>query len=54
MVKNEVATPSILPNVEITAKPIGPQLHAPAADQIMEPNNPPPIFLVVPRKILMR
>jgi len=32
------------PNVEITANPIGPQLQAPAAAPITEPNMPPLIF----------
>ena len=34
----------IEPNVEITANPIGPQLHAPAIEPIIEPKILPPIF----------
>ena len=44
MVKNAVAVAPTEPNVEITANPIGPQLHAPAAVPIIEPKIPPPIF----------
>ncbi len=54
VVKNEVAIPPMLPNVEITAKPIGPQLHAPAAAPTNEPNTLPPIFLFEVRIILIR
>ena len=32
------------PNVEITANPIGPQLHAPATEPTIEPKILPPIF----------
>ena len=34
----------IEPNVEITANPIGPQLHAPAIEPTIEPKILPPIF----------
>ncbi len=44
MVRNAVAVAPTEPNVEITANPIGPQLHAPAAAPIIEPKIPPPIF----------
>ena len=43
----------MLPKVEISAKPTGPQLHAPAAAPIKEPNTPPPIFLAEFFKILI-
>ena len=44
MVKNAVAVAPTEPKVEITANPIGPQLHAPAAAPIIEPRILPPIF----------
>ncbi len=53
VVKKDVAIPPMLPNVEITAKPIGPQLHAPAAAPINEPITLPPIFLLEVRIILI-
>lgn len=34
----------IEPNVEITANPMGPQLHAPAIEPTIEPKILPPIF----------
>ena len=44
MVRNADALAPTEPNVEITANPMGPQLHAPAATPIIEPKIPPPIF----------
>ena len=54
LVKKEEAVAPILPNVEMIANPIGPQLHAPATEPIKDPNNPPPIFFFEPLKILIR
>jgi len=45
LVKKAVAVPPMVPNVEITANPIGPQLHAPADAPSIDPNRLPPIFL---------
>ncbi|CAE6501532.1 hypothetical protein NUZ5A_51171 [Candidatus Nitrosotenuis uzonensis] len=45
-VKNDVATPPAAPNVEIIAKPTGPQLHAPAETPTSEPMKLPPILRV--------
>ena len=39
--------PPTVPKVEITAKPIGPQLHAPADAPIIKPKNPCPIFFML-------
>ena len=54
MVRNAVAVAPTEPNVEITANPIGPQLHAPAAAPIIEPKTPPPIFCFDFLSILIR
>jgi len=43
MVRSEVATPPIVPNVEIIANPTGPQLQAPADAPMIEPIKLPPI-----------
>jgi hypothetical protein len=42
-----VAAAPTEPNVEITANPMGPQLHAPAEVPIIEPKIQPPIFWFV-------
>ena len=43
------------PNVEITANPIGPQLHAPAIDPTIDPKILPPIFcLEFFRRIILK
>jgi len=39
--------PPIVPKVEITVKPTGPQLHAPADAPIIKPKNPLPIFFML-------
>ena len=44
MVKKAVADAPTDPNVDMTANPIGPQLHAPATAPIKDPKTPPPIF----------
>jgi len=44
VVKNEKATPPMLPNVEIIAKPIGPHPQVPATEPITDPKTLPPIF----------
>lgn len=44
----------MLPNVEISANPIGPQLHTPAAAPKNDPNILPPIFLFEDLKIFIR
>jgi len=39
--------PPTVPKVEIIAKPIGPQLHAPPDAPIIKPKNPPFIFFML-------
>jgi hypothetical protein len=53
-VRNADAVAPIVPKVEIIANPIGPQLHAPAAAPIKDPNTLPLIFLVDFLRILIR
>jgi hypothetical protein len=43
VVRSEVATPPMVPKVEIIANPIGPQLQAPADAPMIEPTKLPPI-----------
>ena len=45
--KNAVAVPATVPNVEIMENPIGPQLQIPADAPIMEPMILPPILDVL-------
>ena len=54
MVRNASEVAPTLPKVEIIAKPIGPQLQAPAAAPIKEPNTLPPILPFEFFKILIR
>lgn len=51
---SEVATPPIVPNVDITANPIGPQLQAPADAPIIEPTKLPPILFGLFCSVLIR
>jgi len=44
LVRNAVAVAPTEPKVEMTANPIGPQLHAPAAEPTIVPNILPLIF----------
>ncbi len=44
MVRNAKDVAPTLPKLEMIAKPIGPQLQAPAAAPIKEPNTLPPIL----------
>ncbi len=44
-VRNAVATPPTVPNVEIIANPTGPQLQAPADAPISDPRKPPLVAL---------
>ncbi len=53
MVRTEVATPPIVPNVEINENPIGPQLHAPADAPTIEPTKLPPIRFGLFCKVLI-
>lgn len=53
-VRNADAVAPIVPNVEIIANPIGPQLHAPAAEPTKEPNTLPLIFFVDLLRTVMR
>jgi hypothetical protein len=52
-VRSEVATPPIVPNVEIIANPTGPQLQAPADTPRNEPTKLPPILFGLFCKILI-
>jgi len=53
-VRNPMEVAPILPKVEITANPIGPQLQAPAIDPTKEPKTLPPIFFLEFFKRLIR
>ena len=47
LVRNAVSVPPAAPNTDTTAKPIEPQLHAPALAPIIDPKNPVPDLLTL-------